>query len=115
MVHFTRYISHGTFHMVHFTWYISRGTFHVVYFTWYISAPSPPSTGGVRAYSGSQLAPSVHPPDLSVISSVRGTLDSVKENVRRYVNTVRHKDENLEGIPEVGDIRNICLELYCSI
>jgi predicted fused transcriptional regulator/phosphomethylpyrimidine kinase len=35
------------------------------------------------------------------LSTVKDTLGSVKENVRKYVNTIRHKEENLEDIPEV--------------
>ena len=60
----------------------------------------------MRVYSGSQLAPTPHTRDISrdqlggVLSSVRDTLDSVKENVRRYVN--KSREENLEDIPEVS-------------
>ena len=72
----------------------------------HFAAPSPPrpmGLGGVRVYSESQLAPNPHTRETSrdgVLSSVRDTLDNVKENVRRYVN--RNREENLEDIPEVS-------------
>ena len=66
-----------------------------------ISAPSPPTRTGVRTFSKSQLVPTPHIPAPGVLSTVKDTLGSVKENVRKYVNTVRHKEENLDDIPEV--------------